>query len=100
VLRLHLPLVVGVAICLYAGWFELTRARAGHTVAWVYVVEWPLFAIVGIVIWWRILTERDTPRDRPRTADRYRVPDDDPQLRAWLRYREDLERKETGKDGG
>ncbi len=95
-LRLHVPLVLGVAVCLFAGWVELTRARAGHTVAWVYVVEWPMFAVGGIAIWWRLLTEHDDPRpaDRRRPPERHDIADDDPGLQAWRRYRSELERRE------
>lgn len=93
-----MPLVLGVAVCLFAGWFELTRARAGHTVAWVYVFEWPMFAVAGVVIWWRLVTERDSPRPGPRGPEsgRHRIPDDDPGLRAWQRYRSELEQGEVG----
>lgn len=90
--RYHVPLVLGVAVCLYAGWFELTRARAGHVVAWVYVVEWPTFAVAGVVIWWRMVTGRDAPRPgAPEdAADGHRVPNDDPGLTAWRRYQAEL----------
>ena len=97
ILRLHAPLVLGVAVCLYAGWFELTRARAGHTIAWVYVFEWPAFAVAGTVIWWRIVTGRDDPRktEKSSTSGRHHIPEDDPGLRAWQRYRTALEQNDT-----
>jgi hypothetical protein len=87
VLRLHLPLVLGIAVCLFAGWFELTRARAGHTIAWVYVFEWPAFAVAGVVIWWRLVTGHDASRPGPAdTADRETGPAEDPGLTAWHDY--------------
>ncbi|MGZ4460450.1 MAG: hypothetical protein ACXVYW_16215 [Oryzihumus sp.] len=96
-LRFHVPLVLGVTGCLWAGWFELGRARAGHTIAWVYVFEWPAFAVAGVVIWWRILTDRDAPRPGDRASGRGRqIPDDDPGLRAWQRYRAELEQDGAG----
>lgn len=83
-MRLHIPFVLAVSWCLFAGWFELTRALAGREVAWVYAVEWPLFAVLGTGIWWRLLHER-TPRRV--------VPDDSPapdqldtDLVAWQGY--------------
>ena len=91
-LRYHVPLVLGVAGCLAAGWFELTRARAGHTVAWVYVFEWPAFAVAGVVIWWRIITNRDERRPGPDAS----APQDgpaaevDPGLAAWRSYLDGL----------
>lgn len=54
-LRLAIPVLLGVPLCLAAGWFELTRARAGHLVAWAYVFEWPFFGVAGTYIWWRLL---------------------------------------------
>jgi hypothetical protein len=87
-LRYHVPMVVGVVGCVLAGLFELSRARAGHTVAWVYAFEWPGFAIVGIIIWWRTITDREGSRpSRPGscTPDD-KVPPDDPGLAAWQQY--------------
>jgi hypothetical protein len=53
--KLHLTLFVGGGGCLLAGWFELTRALDGREVAWVYAFEWPFFALIGGVLWWRLL---------------------------------------------
>jgi hypothetical protein len=84
-LRLHIPFVIAVAGCLSAGWFELTRARAGREVAWVYAIEWPLFAILGTCIWWRLLHE--TPARRPVIPDDPPAVDElDPGLVAWQEY--------------
>jgi len=84
VLRLHIPFAIAVAGCLSAGWFELTRARAGREVAWVYAVEWPLFAVLGTFIWWRMLHERPA---RPVVPDDPRAIDQlDPGLVAWQEY--------------
>ncbi|MGB8650436.1 MAG: hypothetical protein WCD35_07215, partial [Mycobacteriales bacterium] len=71
-LGLALPVVVGVPGCLAAGWFELTRARAGHAIAWAYVFEWPFFALAGAYIWWQQLPGHDR-------AARRRTPCPEPQ---------------------
>lgn len=87
--RLHIPFVVGVSGCLFAGWFEWTRAVAGREVAWVYAVEWPLFAIFGTYIWWRLLHEsppRGVVRGDPAATD---APD--PGLVAWQEYLAELQ---------
>lgn len=55
--RLHVPVLLGVTGSLLAGWFEWTRALEGRQVAWVYAGEWPLFAVLGVVIWWRLWHE-------------------------------------------
>jgi hypothetical protein len=100
-LRFHVPLVVGVSVCAFAGWFELSRARQGHTIAWVYVFEWPGFAIVGIYMWWRIITGADGPGSTRRASnspDHQRVTPDDPGLAAWQQYLRDIQRNERVDD--
>lgn len=105
-IRLHGGVLVGICVCLAAGWFELTRARGGREVAWVYVVEWPMFAVFGVYIWWRLWHEQRSaagPPDWSRAADEagvtHTVPSDreeadptrdDPQLAAWQRYLRNL----------
>lgn len=89
--RLHLPLVVGVSGCAFAGWFEWTRAVAGRQIAWVYAVEWPFFAVLGVVIWWRLWREDSDSGATPSRAAMTdsRVTDSsgaDPQLVAWQDY--------------
>lgn len=98
--RLYLPLVA-VPLCLLAGWFELTRALGGHTIAWVYVVEWPLFAAIGSYMWWRLRHPESTsavpsagPPADPQSrsgGDRNEFspsagPAADPGLDAWQAY--------------
>ena len=103
-LRQYLPLVVGVPVCLGAGWFELTRALGGREVAWVYAFEWPFYAVAGTYMWWQVWRPR--PRVLPEQLSRAgptirREPvrrvaaasldDDDPGLVAWQRYLARLE---------
>lgn len=82
--RLHLPVLLGVPGCLAAGWFELGRATAGRAVAWVYAVEWPMFAVMGVYIWWRLLhaPAEPVPRQEPVRC----TPAADPALAAWQEH--------------
>lgn len=93
-LRFHVPLMIGVAVCAYAGWFELSRARAGHTIAWVYTFEWPGFAIVGIYIWWRTITNADDSRPdvAAPVAHEPDIAPEDPGLAAWRQYLAEVQR--------
>jgi hypothetical protein len=96
-LRFHIPMVIAVVGCVWAGLFELSRARAGHTVAWVYAFEWPGFAVVGVIIWWRIITNRDGRRpDVPKNE----VEPSDPGLIAWQRYLADARDDEQARRAG
>lgn len=107
VLRLHVPMVLAVAGCLLAGWFELSRALNGRMVAWVYAVEWPLFAVIGVYMWWRLL-HPDRPsgtgvgglagsarsplssKPEPAAGGPAEAAGEDAGLAAWQRYLADL----------
>lgn len=86
-MRLHGAWILGVAGCAAASWLEWTRALSHHhEIAWVYAFEWPLFALMGSYLWWKLLHADSTepgpaPRDtRPSNAE------DDVGLRAWEDY--------------
>ncbi len=52
---LHLAVAVWVPGCLIAGWWQVTRALDGNGLSYLYSVEWPVFALVGIWVWWSLL---------------------------------------------
>jgi len=54
-MKTHLTLVIGLALCAAAFWFELGRAEGGNELSWAYVFEWPLLAIFAIYMWWKLL---------------------------------------------
>jgi lysylphosphatidylglycerol synthetase-like protein (DUF2156 family) len=41
--------------CLLAGWWQATRAMDGNAMSYLYAIEWPVFALSGIVVWWLLL---------------------------------------------
>ncbi len=86
--KLHLTLLAGLALCAVASWIEWHRALDGVTLAWAYAFEWPLFAVMGTWLWWRLL-HGDPPRRRPKRR-RAVIADDDPGLVAWREYLAEL----------
>jgi hypothetical protein len=52
---LHLAVALWVPGCLVAGWWQVTRALDGNTLSYLYSVEWPVFALVGIWVWWSLV---------------------------------------------
>lgn len=100
-LRLHATLTLGVAACYVGARIEWPRALSGHhPVAWAYSFEWPLFAMMGVWVWWKLLhadLSKPPPRTTPPTSSgrlrRHRqIPtsDADPGLVAWQAYLERL----------
>jgi hypothetical protein len=87
----YLPLLIGLPSCLAAGWFEWTRALGGREIAWVYAFEWPLYAVIGVYMWWRIWHPRAPlePLDEVQPTTSAPVPDvieEDAELDAWQRH--------------
>jgi DNA-binding transcriptional regulator of glucitol operon len=54
-LTLHLAVLVWSPGCLVAGWWQVTRALGGNDLSYLYSVEWPVFAIVGVWAWWMLV---------------------------------------------
>jgi len=52
---LHFGLVAWVLVCGLAAWWQVTRALQGNQYSYLYAIEWPGFAAVGVFIWWRML---------------------------------------------
>ena len=55
------PLIVG--ICLLAGAWQLRRASGGNTLSWAYAVQWPAFAVIAVVVWWRLIHDDFSPAE-------------------------------------
>ena len=54
-LLLHLAVVVWFPGCLVAGWWQVNRAFDGNGLSYLYSVEWPIFAVVGVWGWWMLV---------------------------------------------
>jgi hypothetical protein len=49
----HAALIVLVGAFLWLGWWQLSRARGGNALSYGYAVEWPVFALFVIFVWYR-----------------------------------------------
>jgi len=69
-LGLHLSLVVWIAICLSAAWWQVGRAIQGSSLSYLYAIEWPAFAILGFFGWYALLNmERITEHQEKARRD-------------------------------
>jgi hypothetical protein len=96
-----LALIVWFPGCLVAAWWQVTVALSGDSLGWLYSIEWPVFALFGVYLWWFLI--HDDPDDvgrrkllRLRASGNYvepvdpsqvRVPEEeDDELRAYNNY--------------
>jgi hypothetical protein len=87
--RLHLGVVLALAICTSAFVIEVLRALGGNTLSWAYVFEWPLLGGYSIYMWRRLVRDERGQASAPRRSQRPAA-DDDAALAAWNRYLADL----------
>ena len=52
---LHVALLVWFPGCLLAFWWQVHRAFGGNTLSYLYSIEWPAFALVGVWAWWGLV---------------------------------------------
>jgi len=93
-LTLHLAVVLWVPGCLFAGWWQVTRALDGNGLSYLYSVEWPVLALVGVWVWWSLLhTDPETvgARAQRRIADAQAAAGTSPQTTPRRRDEEDEE---------
>jgi hypothetical protein len=88
--KTHLTLLLGLALCAGAFWFEIGRAERGNALSWAYVFEWPLLGLFAIYMWWKILHPgvSSKRRRRPRQAI---APEYEGMLAAWQDHQRELE---------
>ena len=68
---LHFALVAWVAICLSAGWWQVDAAVGGNSLSYLYAVEWPAFAVLGVFGWYALLNREKITEHQEKTRKEY-----------------------------
>ena len=50
-------MLLAEALCVAAFLLEVSRALSGNLLSWAYVVEWPVFALYAVYLWYKLLKE-------------------------------------------
>jgi hypothetical protein len=99
-IRAHLTLLLGLAFCGLAFWFELGRALRGNELSWAYVFEWPLLGVFAVYMWWNILNPEREKAKAKRTREK--KPDLAPEyqgmLTAWQDHQRELSLSQEAAD--
>jgi hypothetical protein len=66
---LHFALVVWVAMCAAAAYWQVGRALQGNQLSFLYSIEWPCFGVMGFFGWWALLNA-DKVTEHQREARR------------------------------
>ena len=104
---IHVALVGWIIMCALAAWWQVGRAIQGNSLSFLYSIEWPLFAILGLLGWYALLNmEKVTEgqqrareeyeqmmREQAREARQVAAEAEDPALKAYNDHLEDLARR-------
>ncbi len=52
---LHVVLILWKASCAMAAWWQVGRAIQGNSLSFLYAIEWPVFAVLGVLGWYALL---------------------------------------------
>ncbi len=62
---LHVALLLWLALCASAAWWQVGRAIQGNTLSFMYAIEWPVFGVLGVLGWYAMLNmEKVTEHDQ------------------------------------
>jgi len=78
-ITIHLITLAFVPLCGLAAWWQIARAFGGNGLSYLYSVEWPIFAAIGVYFWWMLIhTDYDAVGLRGMRARMESAPAPDP----------------------
>lgn len=106
-LILHICLIAWLAMCASAAYWQVGRAIQGNSLSFLYSIEWPCFAVLGVFGWWALLNQEkvtehqekarrefeDNQRALAQAARAAESMSEDPQMSAYNDHLESISTK-------
>lgn len=70
-LALHVTLLAWIGGCAVCDWWQVGRAIHGNQLSYMYAIEWPLFAVLGVLGWYALLHMEKATEDETETRRAY-----------------------------
>jgi DNA-binding transcriptional regulator of glucitol operon len=104
---LHVAMVFWVALCGAAAWWQVGRAIGGNSLSYMYMIEWPVFGVLGVLGWYALINQdkvtayqeqarreyEEKMRNQARRAREATLEEEDPTLAAYNDHLADLSTK-------
>lgn len=68
---LHFALICWITLCLVAAWWQVGRAVQGNALSYLYSIEWPVIALLGVLAWFSMLNMEKTSEEKERARRGY-----------------------------
>jgi DNA-binding transcriptional regulator of glucitol operon len=68
---LHFALLLWIAMCASAVWWQVGRAVEGNSLSFLYSIEWPVFGVLGVLGWYALLNLEQVTVDQQMVRREY-----------------------------
>ena len=68
---LHAVLLLWIVSCALAAWWQVGRAVQGNSLSFLYAIEWPVFAVLGVLGWYALLNLEKVPEEEIEARRHY-----------------------------
>lgn len=68
---LHFALLLWIAMCASAVWWQVGRAVEGNSLSFLYSIEWPVFGVLGVLGWYALLNLEKVTVDQQTVRREY-----------------------------
>lgn len=55
----HIALILWIAMCAVATWWQVGRAAQGNSLSYLYAIEWPVFLVMGFMGWYALINAEE-----------------------------------------
>ncbi len=70
-IALHLAVILWVTFSATAAWWQLGRAVQGNSLSFLYSIEWPVIAVLGVLGWYALLNVEKVTEEQEQTRLEY-----------------------------
>ncbi|HVA52850.1 MAG TPA: hypothetical protein VNF05_04995 [Acidimicrobiales bacterium] len=70
-LALHLAVILWVTLAATAGWWQVGRAVQGNSLSFLYSIEWPVIAVLGVLGWYALLNMEKVTESEEKARREY-----------------------------
>jgi len=68
---LHFALILWIALCVSASYWQVGRALEGNSLSYLYSFEWPCFGVAGVLGWFAMINLEKVTEEQEKERNEY-----------------------------